>query len=78
MLPPCLAVIVPFLRGVVPNNERVFGEIFDETFGRLAVDIEVERLRDGAQAEEREEGSHDCSLCRRRRSGRVVNRDCQI
>lgn len=54
-----MPVVIPLFCAVVPNNERIFRKVFDEALGCLAVDEEVESLGDGAQPEEREEGSHD-------------------
>lgn len=60
VLSPPAHVVVPLLRLVVADHQRPLRQILEETFRLRPVDEEVERLGDGAQGQEGEEGPHCC------------------
>lgn len=59
MLPPRLPVVIPLLGRVVSDHQCVLGQLLEEALGRGAVNVEVERLRDGAHGEQGEGEPHD-------------------
>jgi len=63
VLGPLVGPLIVLLSSVVADDEGVLGELLEEALGRGAVDVEVERLRNGAQREQREERPHVGNLC---------------
>lgn len=59
MLGPRTHVLVPLLGLVVADYQRVLGQVLEETFRLRPVDVEVQRLGDGAQRQKGENRSHD-------------------
>jgi hypothetical protein len=53
---PCS--VVPFFTRVVTHDEGSLGELLEEAFRGGAVDVEEERVRDGEEREEGDEGPH--------------------
>lgn len=63
VLGPLVDPVIPLLSRVVANNERILRELLEEALRRGAVDVEVERLRDGAHREQGQKRSHLVRRC---------------
>ena len=58
VLNPRPLVIVIFLGSIVANNQSVLGEFLEEALWLGALDVEVQRLGDGAHGEQRKKCPH--------------------
>ena len=55
---PSSPLLVVFLGRIVSHDQCVVWQFLEEALGRVALDVEVECLGDGAQGKQREERPH--------------------